>query len=73
MDKINAKSEDLEKINEEIEEELLQYLETGELPDDQPEQSGKKSSFQSPFQVFVTGAFIVVIITKLIQLVYGLF
>ncbi len=71
----NQKDQDLEKINEEIEEELLQYLENGELPNEEgeEEQATNNKSFRAKFESIMILILVVVIITKLVLMFYNLF
>src|SRR5699024_12293217 len=70
----NQKDQDLEKINEEIEEELLQYLENGELSneDGEEEQATNNKSFRAKFESIMILILVVVIITKLVLIIYNL-
>lgn len=62
---------DLEKLNQEIEEELLHYLESGKPP--QEEQEVYHSSIQTIFQFVMTSALVLVVVINIALIIYKLF
>lgn len=68
----NENEQDIKKINAEIEEELLQYLETGDSLHDREEQEIGKSSFQTIFQSIMTIVLVVIVIINIALIIYKL-
>ncbi|HEY4599896.1 MAG TPA: hypothetical protein VIG73_01180 [Cerasibacillus sp.] len=75
--KINEKQQpDAEKLNQEIEEELLYYLENGRIPHDQNEQDEQEIdnySFQTVFQFAMTIVLVLIVILNVALIIYKLF